>query len=51
VTGAIGSGTVAQVYVPDLARSAEYHATIVAAAARNTYTLQDLTGYRALLVR
>jgi hypothetical protein len=51
VTGALTSGTVAQVHVPDVARSAEYHASIVAAAARATYALQDLSGYRAVLVR
>ncbi len=51
ITGSISNGTVAQVRIPDLARSSEYRATIVAAAARATYGLQDLTGYRALLVR
>jgi hypothetical protein len=51
VTGSVGAGMVAQVKVPDVARLAEYHASIVAAAARTTYVLQDLTGYRAVLVR
>ena len=51
LTGSIANGTVAQVRIPDLARSSEYRASIVAAAARATYVLQDLTGYRALLVR
>lgn len=51
ITGTIANGTVAQIRVPDLARSSEYRASIVAAAARATYLLQDLTGYRALLVR
>jgi phage tail tube protein FII len=51
ITGSIANGTVAQVRIPDLARSSEYRASVVAAAARATYVLQDLTGYRALLVR
>lgn len=51
ITGTIANGNVAQVRIPDLARSSEYRASIVAAAARTTYVLQDLTGYRALLVR
>ncbi len=51
VTGSVIGGTVAQVRVPDLARSSEYRASVVAAAARASYNLQDLTGYRALLVR
>ena len=51
ITGTISNGTVAQVRIPDLARSSEYRASIVAAAARASYVLQDLTGYRALLVR
>ena len=51
VTGPIASGTVAQIRIPDLARTSEYRASVVAAAARSTYVLQDITGYRALLVR
>ena len=51
VTGSIAGGTVAQIRIPDLARASEYRASVVAAAARSTYALQDLTGYRALLVR
>lgn len=51
VTGAITGGTVAQVHVADVSRANEYQASIVAAAVRSTYALQDLTGYRAVLVR
>jgi hypothetical protein len=51
VTGAITSGTIGQVYVPDLAHTTEYRATVTGAAARSTYALQDLTGYRVALVR
>lgn len=51
VTGAVTGGIVAQVRVADLAHASEYRASIVAAAARTTYQLQDLSGYRAVLVR
>lgn len=51
VTGLVGSGNVAQVHVPDLSLASEYQASIDAAAARQTYVLQSLTGYRAVLVR
>lgn len=51
VTGAVGSGVVAQVHIVDLTYASQYQATVVAAAARNTYDLQDLTSYRAVLAR
>ncbi|HEY3933833.1 MAG TPA: hypothetical protein VGL65_04380 [Gemmatimonadales bacterium] len=51
VTGLIGNGNVAQVHVPDLTLASEYQASIDAAAARQTYVLQSLDGYRAVLVR
>lgn len=51
VTGAIGEGTVARVYVHDIAKATDYRAWVVAAAARGTYQLQDVGNYRALLVR
>ena len=50
VTGAVSGGTVAQVHVADLSLAGQYQAQVVAAAARSTYALQDLTGYRALLI-
>ncbi len=50
VTGAVSGGTVAQLHVADLSLAGQYQAQVVAAAARTTYALQDLTGYRALLV-
>jgi hypothetical protein len=50
-TGDIKNGDVARVYVPDLSRTAEYHVDVSAAAARDTWALQDLAGYRAVLVR
>ena len=49
-TGNMSNGTVAQIHVPNIARSAEYQVAVVAAAARDTYALQDLNGYRAVIV-
>ena len=51
VTGPIASGTIARVHLRDLSRTSDVRATISAAAARGSYALQDLTGYRAVLVR
>ena len=50
-TGNITSGDLARIHVPDLSRTTEYHASVSAAAARDSYELQSLTGYRAVLVR
>ncbi|MES1259517.1 MAG: hypothetical protein ABUL71_02900 [Gemmatimonadota bacterium] len=50
-TGTITSGDVARVHIPDLSRTTEYHASVSAAAARDSYALQALDGYRAVLVR
>src|SRR5262249_53183092 len=51
VTGSISNGDLARIYVPDVSRTTEYQASVSAAAARDTYALQDLSGYRAILVR
>lgn len=51
VTGSIGSGVLARVYVADVNRASEYRAWVVAAAARTTYQLQNVSSYRAVLVR
>lgn len=51
VTGAVASGTVARVYLRDLSRTGDVRATVSAAAARGSYALQDLSGYRAVVVR
>ncbi len=51
VTGAIVPGALARVYVPDVHRASEYRAWVVAAAVRTTYQLQDVSAYRAALVR
>ena len=50
-TGNITSGDLARIFVPDLSRTTEYHVSVSAAAARDTYALQTLDGYRAVLVR
>ena len=51
VTGALTSGTIARVHLRDLSRTGDVRATVAAAAARGSYALQDLTGYRVVLVR
>jgi hypothetical protein len=50
-TGNITSGNIALIYVPDLSRTGEYHASVSAAASRDSYSLQTIDGYRAVLVR
>jgi len=50
-TGTISNGNVARIHVPDLSRTAQYQVSVSAAAARDSYALQDLAGYRAVLVR
>jgi hypothetical protein len=50
-TGIIVSGDVARILVPDLSRTTEYQVVVTAAAARDSYALQQLAGYRAVLVR
>ena len=51
VTGEIGNGDIARIHVPDVSLTLQYHATVAAAAARGTYNLQLLDGYRATLIR
>lgn len=51
VTGSVANGTVARVYVHDIAKATEYRAWVVAAAVRSSYQLQDVASYRADLVR
>jgi hypothetical protein len=51
VTGQIGNGDIARIHVADLSAALQYHATVAAAAARVTYALATLDGYRAVLVR
>ena len=49
--GTIVNGDVARIHVPDLSRTTQYLVSVSAAAARDSYALQDLAGYRAVLVR
>lgn len=51
VTGQVTTGDVARIHVTNLAYTSSYQATVVAAAANASYNLQQLTGYRAVLVR
>jgi len=51
ITGDVTNGVVARVHVPDLSVATAYQATVAAAAARTTFALQPLNGYRAVLVR
>jgi hypothetical protein len=52
VTGAVQSGVVARIWVPDLAAASRYHGSVEAAAARSTYQLQDVTqGYSVRVIR
>ncbi|MEO5800113.1 MAG: hypothetical protein ABIZ70_16065 [Gemmatimonadales bacterium] len=51
VTGAIANGTIAQVHLRDISRTSDLRASVSAAAARGSYALQDLTGYRVVVVR
>ncbi len=51
VTGQVGNGDVAQIYVSDLTLTSQYQATVAAAAVRGTYAIQALDGYRAVLIR
>jgi hypothetical protein len=50
-TGNISSGDIARILVPDISRISEYQVSVSAAAARDTYELQSLVGYRAVVVR
>ncbi len=49
VTGLIQKGTVARIHVRDVNRAPEFRVTILAAAARGTYQLQNLQGYQAII--
>lgn len=51
VTGQVGNGDIARIHVPDLSLTVQYRATVAAAAARQTYALEAVDGYRAVLVR
>lgn len=50
-TGTVVSGNLARIYVPDLTLTTQYQASVSAAATRDSYVLQSLDGYRAVLVR
>ena len=51
VAGNVGSGTVAQFWVPDVADVSQYSAALQQAAARSTYEQQSLSGYSLTVAR
>ncbi len=51
VTGSVASGAIARVWVRDVSKSGQVAASVSAAAARGTYALSNLSGYRATVVR
>lgn len=46
VSGALKDGKLVRIWVPDRTRASDYSATVVEAAARSTYLLQDVADYR-----
>ena len=46
VSGALRDGKLVRIWVPDRTRADDYSATVVEAAARGTYELQDVAEYR-----
>ena len=51
VTGIVTNGSIARIFVRDLAQTSNVRAMVLAAAVRGNYSLQNLSGYRAVLVR
>ncbi len=49
VDGAIVSGDIARIHVPDLSVASDYRATVSAAAMRDSYQLQSIDEYRAVV--
>ena len=46
VSGPLEDGKLVRIWVPDRTRASDYSATVVEAAARSTYLLQDVADYR-----
>lgn len=46
VSGFLGDGKLARIWVPDRTQASDYSATVVEAAARSTYALRDVADYR-----
>ena len=51
IHGNLAAGTVARIWVPDVNSAESYSATIRDVAARGTYALRDLQGYRIEVVK
>jgi hypothetical protein len=49
VAGALVSGPVARVWVPDVGQAGRYRATVEQVADAATYALRDTTGYRLII--
>jgi hypothetical protein len=50
VVGELGSGTVAQIRIPDNRQASQYRATVSQVALRSTYAPRDPAGYTIVLV-
>ena len=46
VSGALANGKLVRIWVPDRSRASDYSATVVEAAARNSYALREGSEYR-----
>jgi hypothetical protein len=46
VSGALADGKLVRIWVPDRSRAPDYSATVLEAAARNTYELREVGDYR-----
>jgi hypothetical protein len=51
VRGALASGVIARIQVPDVTKAASYAASVEQAAARTTYLQQSLVGYTMTVAR
>jgi len=51
VSGNVSSGPLASIWVPDVKLVSNYAAVVRDVAARNTYALRDLTGFRIDVIR
>jgi hypothetical protein len=49
VTGSVSGGIIARLYIPDVSAAGQYSATLLQAAARNSFALQPVTGYALTL--
>ena len=50
VTGALGSGAVARIHIPDSRQASRYAAKVTQVAARTSYAVRDPSGYSITLL-